>query len=351
EVYSKVPLKDMIVESNAELKEPDKLLDTSVLGDHEVKIKCIYDGAECEKTLNYTVRDTTPPTVLYSGEVTNITTGSYFDINSCIGYGDNYDSSPEMTYEGYVDTSAEGSYPLTVYVTDMFGNSTSWDMTVNVYDYLPASGEVTPRIGFGDFVDTYAGEGRHFGIDVSRWQGDIDFNAVKAAGCEFVIMRIGIYSGGELSIDRYYYNNIGNAKAAGLKVGVYFYSTDNNEADVRAHAKWVAETLDGEELDFPVAFDWENFENYQNYGMSIHDLNCFYQDFKEELKKSGYDTMLYGSKNYLENFWEYPDDEYVWLAHYVSDTTYPGKYRIWQRCGWGLINGIYGDVDLDILYE
>ena len=84
------------------------------------------------------------------------------------------------------------------------------------------------------------GENCRYGIDVSKWQGDIDFNAVRNAGCSFVLMRIG--SGADsISKDQYYDNNIQNATIAGLDVGVYFYSTANNEYDARFQADWIAE--------------------------------------------------------------------------------------------------------------
>lgn len=85
--------------------------------------------------------------------------------------------------------------------------------------------------------------------------------------------------------------------------------------------------------------------------MSIRDLNELYVLFDAEMQRYGYSTMLYSSKNYLENFWYVQKDYPVWLAHYTSETDYAGDYMLWQRSSRGRIDGITGDVDLNILYE
>lgn len=350
EIYSKVTVKDFVSETNGELVSPDDIVDTSKMGSHEIKVRVKYEGYTYEKALKYTVSDTTAPVVLNAGTNTVVPVGAAFDLRQYVGYGDNYDREPVLTYDGEVNTDEEGTYPITAHVTDSSGNTESWNINVTVGDNVPADVEMTPTIYFEDFISDYAGENRRFGIDVSHWQGDIDFEAVKEAGCEFVIIRLGYYSDDLLGVDEQYFNNIQNAKDAGLEVGVYYYSTDYDEQSIKEHAKWIADMIDGTELDLPVVFDWENFTNFQDYSMSIHDLNELYDVFSAELKKSGYDTMLYSSKIFLENFWEDPDSKKVWLAHYDTETDYSGKYMIWQRCGYGRIDGIDADVDLDIYY-
>ena len=119
---------------------------------------------------------------------------------------------------------------------------------------------------------------------------------------------------------------------------------------VRGSADWIIDTLGGANLDFPVAFDWEDFGNFQDYGMSFYELNRLYDAFADELSQAGYGCMLYGSKNYLENMWEKTDIRPVWLAHYTEKTDYKGPYILWQASSTGRISGIGGDVDMDILY-
>ena len=352
EVYEKVRIKDLVTDTNTKLSDPDELIDTDTPGEHTAKIKYTLDGKKGEAELSYSVADTTPPVIFADGSGTTVGVGEPFLLDNVISYGDNYDREPYASYDGFVDTSAEGSYPITVYISDSSGNTLSYSMNVAVTSGGSSTGTNYDRIPFDSFIAQYGGEGRSLGIDVSAWQGSIDFDQVRDAGCEFVIARAG-HCGSDhtLGQDSYFYSNIDGARAAGLKVGVYFYSADNSEEEVREHARWLAGLLDGRELDFPVAFDWESFYRFQQYGMSLHDLNRLYDAFEEELTAAGYETMLYGSKNFLINAWEGTDTRTVWLAHYVNETNYEGEYLLWQRCGWGRINGITGDVDLDVLFR
>ncbi|MGN0612292.1 MAG: GH25 family lysozyme, partial [Porcipelethomonas sp.] len=225
----------------------------------------------------------------------------------------------------------------------------SWELTVEVTDNIPVYEDNNTRLSFDSLKQQYGETGVKFGIDVSKWQGDIDYEAVKNAGCSFVIMRIGHYYD-EIGMDEYYKANMDAAKAAGLDVGVYIYTTANTTEEIKENAAWIAEQLDGQPLDFPVVFDWEDFSNFQQYEMSINDLNELFELFASEMEKYGYSSMLYSSKNFLNNFW-YEQTEYpVWLAHYTDKTTYAGDYVMWQMSCFGRIDGIEGDVDFNILY-
>ena len=349
EVYDTVLLRDYITEPEIRLDNKNSRLDTSKTGTVEQSVRFTYQGQSYTQNIRYQVVDTTPPLLLNGGYNTVIETGKPFDLNKCVGFGDNYDKSPRLTYTGQVDTAVPGKYPITATVTDAAGNKTSWDLTVTVADKLPTYTDTASRLSFSDFAEAYGGKNKRLGIDVSKWQGKINFEAVRDAGCQFVIMRIGHGRNG-MEMDEYYRSNMAGAKSAGLDVGVYFYSTANTEKAVRQEARWIAENLKGEKLDFPVVFDWESFSNFQKYGMSIHDLNMLFEAFADELQKQGYSAMLYGSKNYLQNFW-YPQKKYpVWLAHYTDQTDYLGDYAIWQMSCRGRIPGIAGDVDLDIQY-
>lgn len=349
EVYDTVLLRDYITEPEIRLENKNSRLDTSKTGTVEQSVRFTYQGQSYTQNIRYQVVDTTPPLLLNGGYNTVIETGKPFDLNKCVGFGDNYDKSPRLTYTGQVDTAVPGKYPITATVTDAAGNKTSWDLTVTVADKLPTYTDTASRLSFSDFAEAYGGKNKRLGIDVSKWQGKINFEAVRDAGCQFVIMRIG-HGRNSMEMDEYYRSNMAGAKSAGLDVGVYFYSTANTEKAVRQEARWIAENLKGEKLDFPVVFDWESFSNFQKYGMSIHDLNMLFEAFADELQKQGYSAMLYGSKNYLQNFW-YPQKKYpVWLAHYTDQTDYLGDYAIWQMSCRGRIPGIAGDVDLDIQY-
>ena len=351
------PAMSFVKESEGDITAAADFLDTSSTGESELVYtaeKSVLGGLlkpSKEFTLSYKVVDSVPPVTLWSGDGTVLERGTEFDISNVIAYGDNADPAPLVTVDGKVDMKKNGDYPLHVKVTDASGNITEWDLTVEVADSLPYYEDTAERTDFKDFVKANKGEGRSFGIDVSAWQDDIDFRAVKKAGCEFVIIRIGYTGDNEITIDKRFYQNIRGAGEAGLKTGIYLYSTDNTEEKVRESAKWIMETLEGANLDLPVAFDWEDFGSFQHYQISFHELNDLYDAFADELSQSGYGCMLYGSKNYLEKVWEETDIRPVWLAHYTEKTDYKGPYMLWQASSTGRISGINGDVDMDILYN
>lgn len=351
EVYEDISLESFITEKNVDLKDGSVKLNTSDTGVFEVEIPYIYNGCEFTQKLQYSVMDTTPPVVLNAGWEPNHKVGTPFDLNDYVGFADNFDSNPVLTFTGDIDPDKVGLYPLTATVTDSSGNFTTWDLKICVLNEVPRPVDDNPRVNYSDFIAQYNRDGVRFGIDVSAWQTDVDYNAVKAAGCSFVIIRVG-YFYSEIKMDDYFRENIKNATEAGLDVGVYFYTTDNTQEGVREHARWIAEQVKGYDLQMPVAFDWEEFANFQKYHMSIKDINDVYMAFADEVEKCGYKAMLYSSKNFLGNIWneETKASHPVWLAHFIDETDYDGEYAIWQASAYGHIPGINGDVDMDIQY-
>lgn len=347
EVYSDVKVSEFIIDTNTEILNSGEILDTSELGHKNITLIFRYEDKTYEKNISYEVVDTTEPLVLNSGWNPYVQVGKPFDLNSIVGFADNYDRQPMLSYTGKVDTETVGNYPITVTVTDSSGNSTSWDMSVLVLNEIPTPEDNNPRVDFTDFIEYYNYENVSYGIDVSAWQTNVDYEAVKADGCEFVLMRIG-YCYDEIQMDDYYLKNIENAGNAGLDIGVYFYTTANTEEKAREQARWIVEQLDGRELDYPVAFDWEEWACFQEYNMNIYDLNSIFNAFCDELEQNGYSGMLYSSKNFLNNFWENDMNYPVWLAHYVDETDYTGSFAIWQASAYGRISGIEGDVDINI---
>ena len=347
EVYSDIKISDFITDTNTEILNIDEMLDTSELGQKNITVTFSYEGKTYEKNISYEVVDTTEPLILNSGWNPYTKIGESFDLNSIVGFADNYDRQPVLSYTGEVDTDTVGNYPITVTVTDSSGNSTSWEMSVLVLNEIPAPEDNNPRVNFTDFIEYYNYENVSYGIDVSAWQTNVDYEAVKSDGCEFVLMRIG-YCYDEIQMDDYYQQNIENAYNAGLDIGVYFYTTANTEEKAREQARWIVTQLDGRELDYPIAFDWEEWGCFQKYGINIHDLNSIFNAFCDELEQNGYSGMLYSSKNFLNNFWENDKNYPVWLAHYVDETDYTGIFAIWQASAYGRISGIEGDVDMNI---
>ncbi len=348
EVYEEITIGMLLADCDLTLSEPDMLLDTLTLGEKTLPVCYASDGIRYQHEISYTVSDRTAPVLTKDGDGAEVVCGKAFDLNEYVGYADRCDPMPQLSWTGVVDTGICGSYPIRATVTDASGNSTSWDLTVQVVPQKTKVKDDLPRLPFGDFMQQYAGDNVCFGIDVSKWQGEIDFAAVKQAGCEFVIMRVGRFTG-DYALDEYFFRNMANARAAGLKVGVYLYSTANTEDEIRENAAFIAAQLSGQALDFPVVFDWESFDRFQQYGISTYELNRLYDLFAEEMAKHGYDTMLYSSRNNMGKIWE-ERDEPLWLAHYTSATDYEGDYAMWQMSCRGRIPGITGDVDLDLLY-
>ena len=329
-------------------------LDNCYPGTYEVKVKAEDDyGNKSEASYELIVDDTEAPFLFVSGEYIRIKKGSTFNIYDYIAYGDNADRDPILELDGKVDTGRVGEYPLEATLRDSAGNETKWDITVDVVNRFPQNDdedEGEEPIEFSDFVKEYKKEGRRFGIDVSEWQGQIDFDTLKKAGCEFIMMRIGFSRNGVLYLDSSFKENLAGAKRVGMPLGVYYYSNDKSEEEVKSVLRQIIAELGDTHLELPIVFDWENFTYFNDYGISFKDLDHLYDVFEQEAQKQGYETMLYGSKYYLENIWRHTDVRKVWLAHYTDWSSYKGDYEMWQTCAWGRIDGVEEDVDLDIWF-
>jgi len=215
EVYDEVSFSDVISNSEIEFVDDDYKIATDKIGKQKDNITYYYNDTLYHHPVEYEVVDTTPPLLLNSGAGSYIELYSDFDINDYVGFADNYDSKPSIEYSGHVDTSVCDTYYLTATATDKSGNETSWELDITVTDTIPEPDYYNDPIQFEDYIQQYAGDNVSFGIDISRWQGDIDFQAVKNAGCEFVIMRIGSYYD-EYTLDSCFIQNYEGARQAGL---------------------------------------------------------------------------------------------------------------------------------------
>ncbi len=208
-------------------------------------------------------------------------------------------------------------------------------------------------------------EGRSNGIDVSKWQGKIDWQKVKESGIEFAYIRIG-YRGekGEIFKDDNADYNIQQAQKAGILVGVYFFSTAINEEEAREEAQWTANAIEGYSISYPVVYDCEGYKKLTSrlFGISAADRTANAIAFLEEIKNSGYEPMFYVARNdILTNlYWNINDisAKYkVWIAQYPSATypeiekpEYSGRADAWQYTDKGKVNGIEGNVDMVVCY-
>lgn len=199
-------------------------------------------------------------------------------------------------------------------------------------------------------------DGAVTGIDVSRFQGDVDWNAVKAAGVEFVFVRLGSRNSqdGTLTEDRKAKENLAGAKAAGLKIGAYFFSQAVNPEEAKEEAALAVEVLGDTKLDLPLAYDWEIYKadgRTKNVTQEIL-LSCI-KTFCTAVESDGYKSMVYFnlelSKTLLdpEQIAQYP----FWFAQYADAPELPYNMAFWQYSDSGTVPGIEGPVDLNLWFD
>lgn len=183
------------------------------------------------------------------------------------------------------------------------------------------------------------------GIDVSKHQGTIDWKKVKASEIEFAIIRIG-YGGSEPVKDERFEENYKNAKANGIKVGVYIYSYADSESDLIKEYESVIKWLGSRDLDLPVYFD---VEDKKMSGLSKEVLSSYVKTFCVKIENAGYWAGIYANKNWLETKLDmnYLKDYTVWLAQWTNSPTYKGSYAMWQYTSNGSVDGIGGRVDMN----
>lgn len=205
--------------------------------------------------------------------------------------------------------------------------------------------------------------GKADGIDVSKWQGKIDWTKVKKSGVDFAIIRIG-YRGenGTIYKDANADYNIQQAQKAGVLVGVYFFSTAVNSVEATDEANWVISAIKGYSISYPVMYDCEGFDvsNSRMYSLTKTERTNNALAFLSVVKNAGYETMFYASKNDLINSWEVsriPSTCKVLIAHYTKPTypeksvpDYSGKFDMWQYTNRGNVSGIQGNVDMLVSY-
>jgi lysozyme len=195
------------------------------------------------------------------------------------------------------------------------------------------------------------------GIDVSDNQKSINWSEVKAGGVDFAMIRIGYrgFTEGKVSDDDSYAKNIKEAKDAGLKVGVYFFSQATTEAEAKEEATYVVDKLGNTGIDYPVVFDLETDidDNARTKDLSSDQITANTLAFCKAIKTAGYTPMIYLNKEAathqfdLSQLQDYP----FWYAEYADEPTLGFDFAAWQFTNKGSCFGVDGDVDLDILFD
>lgn len=207
----------------------------------------------------------------------------------------------------------------------------------------------------------FSGVSKVYGIDVSYYQGNIDWKKVKNSGVEFVIIRVGYRgygSAGTLVEDPKFKTYLDGATKAGLKVGVYFYTQAITTAEAKAEAKFVLDKIKGYSLQMPVYYDIESVDydtgRLDSAGLSKAQKTALCTAFCDTIIKSGYSAGVYANYTWLNYYIDgaglgkkYP----IWLAHYTSNTNYDQRMDMWQYSGSGTVSGISAYTDVNVWYS
>lgn len=217
------------------------------------------------------------------------------------------------------------------------------------------SPEFFVRDGKGRMTYSDSSVKTYTGIDVSVFQGDIDWDAVKNDGIDFVMLRVGYRGYGQKGImgkDDKFDSNYEGAKKAGLKVGAYFFSQATNESEAREEAAFVLDAVRDCPLDYPIAFDWEFVDNDEarTNGMTSEDITVCAKAFCEAIKSAGKVPVIYFNceTGYFNYDLPQVKDYDFWLAEYYDTPSFYYNYKMWQYSKTGSVDGISGDVDINI---
>ncbi len=357
EVYSNVKLSDIIEKINGKLIDNPNI-NTKKLGKEKITFKYINnDNIKVKYTINLNIKDTTPPIISLINNYI-VTRGEKENIEKELFCGDNYDPNPKCYLKGDYDLNKVGTYSVEFIGKDSSNNTSTHKMNIIVKEKNKSSKSQDSQennveyTNFNDVIKKYKTKKTEIGIDVSHWQGDIDFNKVKSSKVEFAYIRVGRGNGigKDYILDDKFKTNIKGFNKVGIPVGVYFYSSANSLNDARREAKWILKQIKKYDVSLEVVFDWENWDDFQKYNLSFYNLTEVANEFSKTIEKAGYKSMVYSSKNYLESMW-YDINSDVFLAHYTDKTDYEGKYKVWQICNNGKVKGIKSSVDIDIRYK
>ena len=199
-------------------------------------------------------------------------------------------------------------------------------------------------------------DGAVFGIDVSKYNGYIDWDKVKASGVDFCIIRCG-YRGsstGAIVEDPYFRTNIAGATAAGIKVGVYFFTQATNSVEAIEEASAAVNLVEGYKLSYPIFIDSEGAGGRGRAdNLDVNTRSDILQTFCETVRNGGYTAGVYASKNWFKNrldITRLSADNVIWLAEYNDAVSYDGTYQMWQYSSNGSVDGIEGRVDMNLSY-
>lgn len=265
----------------------------------------------------------------------------------------------------YVDSEGKTEATLADYEKyDKFYTApkyTGWQtIDGSVYYYDSDHKAVTGNQVIGGVAYSFSDSGKlsqssgNRGIDVSKYQGNIDWGAVAASGINFAIIRAG-YRGsstGVLVEDPYFKKNISGAAKAGIKVGIYFFTQAISEAEAVEEASMCISLASGYKLTYPIFIDTESASGGRANGLGKSARTAVVNAFCRTVSNAGYKAGVYASKSWYNNQLSASSlsGYCIWVAQYASECTYSGKKDMWQYTSKGKVSGIKGNVDMNISY-
>lgn len=197
----------------------------------------------------------------------------------------------------------------------------------------------------------------YIGIDLSEHQGTVDWTAVKESGVDFAIIRVGYrgYTRGRLYDDLEFENNIKGATAAGIKVGVYFFSQAVTTTEAEEEAGYVLEKISGYKVDYPVVFDWEPVDDTtaRTNAVTGDVVSDCAVAFCKKVSKAGFNSAVYLNKTQSYEFYDLEkiSNYDIWYAEYQEKPSMYYNFDIWQYTANGTIKGVNSAVDVNISFK
>ena len=351
-VFEKHTTKELIKDTNVKVLKKDSLINNKI-GEHKYTIEYEYNKRKYKYDVTYKIIDNINPVFINTIKEIKVEKNTDEILCDKISYADNYDNKVKCEVVGDYDFTTIGKYNLKFLITDSSNNKNEKNFILNIVDELEKKKEDNhPNYLYINDIKKYKNENTSIGIDISKWQGNIDFSKLKEQGIEFIIMRIGYQKDDDFELDPKFNEYYNEAKKYGFKISVYIHTVALNEEDGIKTAKWVIKNLPDKKVDLPIGYDFESWNNFQKFNTSLNSLSNGYLEFEKTLKKNNLEAILYSSKYYLENVWLNYENSNIWLAHYTDKTDYEGKYMIWQMTSLAKLDGITDNsVDIDILYK
>jgi len=273
-------------------------------------------------------------------------------IKSLLESGEGMLSILQKFYPNYVIASSRGNYYFFPISEKLEKNNFDLDkFTYPVYDK-----EKKEWKGTATYMKGTPEEAKK-GIDVSTFQGDIDWKKVKKSGIEFAIIRLGFrgYENGKIVLDSKFIDNIEGSLEAGLDTGVYFFTEALTEEEAIEEADFVIENLKEYKINMPVVIDVEesaNIEKTRTRELTANQRTKNVIAFCERIKKAGYDVMIYGNlKSFMIMMNIDELEEYdKWFAYYRYPFHFPYKIKMWQYTAYEKIDGIEGKTDVNLMF-